>query len=106
MISAGQLTETLAFYEVRDTVEASGFHRTEEVLRFRTKAERLKNKESYVVNADEVFHLSELTFRLRNRNEVEETDIVVYEGIRYHITSIDRYRRGNQMTIILSKIND
>ena len=106
MISAGQLTETLAFFEVRDTVEASGFHRTEEVIRFKTKAERLKNKESYVVNADEVFHLSELTFRLRNRNEVQETDIVVYEGNRYHITSIDRYRRGNQMTIILSKIND
>lgn len=106
MISAGQLTETLAFFEVRDTVEASGFHRTEEVIRFKTKAERLKNKESYVVNADEVFHLSELTFRLRNRNEVQETDIVVYEGGRYHITSIDRYRRGNQMTIILSKINE
>ena len=106
MISAGQLTETLVFYEVRDTVEASGFHRTDEVLRFRTKAERLKNKESYVVNADEIFHLSELTFRMRNRSEVDETDIVVYEGNRYHITSIDRYRRGNQMTIILSKIND
>lgn len=106
MISAGQLTETLAFYEVRDTVEASGFHQSEEVLRFKTRAERLKNKESYVVNADEIFHLSELTFRLRNRNEVAETDIVVYEGKRYHITSIDRYRRGNQMTIILSKINE
>lgn len=106
MISAGQLTETLTFYEVKNTVEASGYHRTDEVLRFRTKAERLKNKESYVVNADEIFHLSELTFRLRNRNEVKETDIVVYEGNRYHITSIDRYRRGNQMTIILSKINE
>ena len=106
MISAGQLTETLTFFEVRNTVEASGFHQSEEVLRFKTKAERLKNKESYVVNADEVFHLSELTFRLRNRNEVNETDIVVYEGNRYHITSIDRYRRANQMTIILSKINE
>lgn len=106
MISAGQLTETLAFYEVRNTVEASGFHHSEEVLRFRTKAERLKNKESYVVNADEIFHLSELTFRLRNRKEVEETDIVEYNGQRYHITSIDRYPRENQMTIILSKINE
>lgn len=106
MISAGQLTETLAFFETIDTVESSGYHRTEEVLRFKTKAERLKNKESYVVNADEIFHLSELTFRLRNRNEIQETDIVVYENQRYHITSIDRYRRGNQMTIILSKIND
>ena len=106
MISSGQLTETLTFFEIRNTVGASGFHQSEEVLRFKTKAERLKNKESYVVNADEIFHLSELTFRLRNRNEVEETDIVVYEGNRYHITSIDRYRRGNQMTIILSKINE
>ena len=106
MISAGQLTETLAFYEVRDTVEASGFHRTDEVLRFNTKAERLKNKESYVVNADEVFHLSELTFRLRNWNEVDETDIVVYECNMYHITSIDMYMMANQMTIILSKINE
>ena len=74
---------------------------------FRVRAERTKNKETYLVDADELFHSNELTFRLRYRKEIEETNIVVYRGQRYRITSIDKYiRDNNQLTIILAKINE
>jgi hypothetical protein len=44
---------------------------------------------------------------LRYRKEIEETNIVVYRGQRYRITSIDKYiRDNNQLTIILAKINE
>lgn len=73
---------------------------------FQVRAERLKNKETYLVDADELFHSSELTFRVRYRKEIDETNIVEYEGKRYRITSLDKYMDDNQLTIILSKIND
>ena len=106
MIFSGQLTEYLTFYRVVETQSGSGYKSTEEVFMFRVRAERLRNKETYLVDADELFHSSELTFRLRYRKEIEETNIVVYEGKRYRITSVDKYPRENQLTIILAKIND
>ena len=72
---------------------------------FKTKAERMKNKENYGINADELFHTNELTFRLRYRKEIKETDIVVYEGDRYRITSINKYLEDNQLIIMIQKIN-
>lgn len=106
MIYSGQLTEILEFYKVVETQSDSGFKSTSEVFMFRARAERTKNKENYLVDADELFHSSELTFRLRYRKEVDETNIVVYEGQRYRITSLDKYAHDNQMTIILAKINE
>ena len=106
MIYSGQLTEILKFYRVVETQSGSGFKHTEEVPMFEVRAERLKNKENYLVDADELFHSSELTFRLRYRREISETNIVEYEGQRYRITSIDKYMQDNQLTIILSKINE
>lgn len=106
MIFSGTLTEILKFYKVVETQSGSGYKSTEEVFMFRTRAERLRNKETYLVNADELFHSSELTFRLRYRKEIEETNIVEYEGLRYRITSLDKYPLENQLTIICSKIND
>lgn len=107
MIYSGQLTETLKFYEVVETQSESGYKSTQEVFMFNVRAERVKNKETYLVDADELFHSSELTFRLRYRKEIGETNIVEYEGQRYRITSIDKYIRDNkQITIILQKIND
>lgn len=107
MIYSGQLTEILKFYRVVETQSGSGFKHTEEVLMFSVRAERLKNRENYVVDADELFHSSELTFRLRYRSEINETNIVEYEGQRYRITSLDRYvQDNNQLTIILAKINE
>lgn len=106
MIYSGQLTEILEFYKVVEVQSESGFKHPEEVFMFRMRAERTKNKENYVVDADELFHSSELRFRLRYRKEIEETNIVVYEGQRYRITSLDKYKEENQLTIILSKIND
>ena len=73
---------------------------------FRVRAERTKNRENYVVDADEVFHSNELTFRLRYRKEIKETNIVVYEGERYRITSLNPWKEENQITIMLSKINE
>ena len=106
MIYSGQLTEILKFYRIVETQTGSGFKHVEEVPMFSVRAERLKNKETYGENADELFHVSELTFRLRYRREISETNIVEYEGQRYRITSIDKYMRDNQLTIILAKINE
>ena len=106
MIYSGQLTEYLEFYNVVETQSESGFKHTDEVFMFRVRAERTKNRENYVVDADEVFHSNELTFRLRYRKEIKETNIVVYEGERYRITSLNPWKEENQITIMLSKINE
>lgn len=106
MIFAGQLTEVLSFYHIVETQSDSGYKHEEEVFAFRAKAQRLKNKEKYLVNADELFHTVEPTFRMRNRKEATETDIVIYNGLRYRIISLDRYPRDGEMTIKISKIND
>lgn len=106
MIYSGHLTETLTFYRVVETQSESGYKQSEEVKMFDVRAERIKNKENYLVDADELFHSSELRFRIRYRREISETNIVVYEGQRYRITSLDKYMEENQLTIILSKINE
>lgn len=106
MIYSGQLTDVLKFYKVVETQSESGFKHSEEVFMFQVRAERIKNKENYVVDADELFHSSELRFRLRYRREIDETNIVEYEGNRYRITSLDKYMAENQLTIILAKINE
>ena len=106
MIYSGQLTEYLEFYRVVETQSESGFKHTDEVFLCRVRAERTKNKETYEVNADEVFHFNELTFRLRYRKDIEETNIVVYNGERYRITSLNPWKVENQITIILQKINE
>jgi SPP1 family predicted phage head-tail adaptor len=106
MIYSGALTETLNFYEVSETQSQSGYKSTQEVFKLKARAQRLKNKERYLENAGELFHTSELTFRLRFRKEIKDTDIVVYEDERYRITSLDKFTEENQLTIILSKINE
>lgn len=106
MIYSGQLTEVLEFYKVVETQSESGYKSTEEVFMFKVRAERAKNRENYLVDAGELFHSSELTFRLRYRKEIEDTNIVVYEGQRYRVTSLDKYTEENQLTIMLEKINE
>lgn len=106
MIYSGQLTEILEFYKVVETQSESGYKHLEESFMFKVRAERLKNKMNFGVDADEIYHSVMLTFRLRYRKEISETDIVVYEGQRYRITSLDVYKEENQMTIIIAKIND
>lgn len=106
MIYSGLLTETLHFYEVVETQSASGYKSTEEVFKLKVRAQRTKNKERYSVDADEIFHTSELTFKLRYRREIKETDIVVYGDDKYRITSLDKFTEANQLTIIIAKINE
>lgn len=106
MIYSGALTETLHFYEIVETQSGSGYKHSEEVFKFKVRAQRTKNRETYTVDAEELFHTSELTFKCRYRKEITETDIVVYEGQRYRITSLDKLKEANQLTIILSKINE
>jgi hypothetical protein len=106
MVSSGALTEHLKFYHQVETQSESGYKAVVEELYLETRAERLKNKENYVVDAGELFHSSELTFRLRRRKEIQETDIVEYMGARYRITSLDVYPKDNQIIIIVSKINE
>ena len=105
MIQAGSLTETLDFYKIVETQSASGFKSTEEQFMFSCRACRIKNKERYVVNAEEIFHSNELTFKFRLHKEVEETNIVVYNGERYRITSLQPWDRDS-LTIIIAKINE
>lgn len=106
MIFSGQLTETLDFYALVETPTETGFKTTKEVFLLKTKAYRLKNKESYVVDAEELFHRTELSFKFRFRKEIDETNIVVYNGNKYRITSLGKYPKENEATIILSKINE
>jgi SPP1 family predicted phage head-tail adaptor len=106
MIYSGNLTETLEFYDIVETQSESGYKHSEEVFMFKVRAERLKNKMTYTVDADELFHATNLTFRLRYRREIKDTNIVVYEGERYRILSIDKYPKDNQLTIIMGKINE
>lgn len=106
MIWAGELTEKLTFYEVKEVQSASGYKTTTEAERFTVRAYRARNKENYLVDANELFHSTELTFQIRYRKEITETDIVVYQGNRYRITSLCPYIQENQLTIILSKINE
>lgn len=106
MIFAGNLTEKLDFYKVVETQSVSGFKSTQEQYMFTCKVCRMKNKENYVVDGGELYHTNDLTFKLRCRKEVEETNIVVYNGDRYRIISINKYPRENDMTIIISKINE
>ena len=106
MIHSGLLTENLYFYEKVETQSGSGFKHTDEVFKFKVRAQRLKNKEKYLTDADELFHTSELTFKLRYRREIKETDIVVYNDERYRITSLDEFKQANQITIMVSKINE
>ena len=102
MIYAGQLTETLVVYEVIEEQSASGFKSEKENLKFSCKAQRLKNKENYLVNGSELFHISEPQFRLRKR-DIKDTDIVMYEGEKFRVISIDDFK--SEMTIKLQKIN-
>ena len=106
MIFAGALSETLSFYKITETQKASGYKSTQEQYMFSCRAERKKNKEDFVVDAGELFHSILLTFKLRNRKDIEETNIVVYNGERYRIISIDRYQREGDMTIKIEKINE
>lgn len=106
MVFAGALTERLTFYKIIETQSASGYKSTQEQFLFSCRAERTKTKENYVIDAGELFHSNELTFRLRKRKEIEETNIVVYEDGKYRITSIDRYPRENEMVIKIERINE
>lgn len=106
MIFAGDLIEKLDFYRIVEKQSASGFKSSSEEYMFTCNAYRQKNKEKYVVDAGEIFHSNELTFKLRSRKEVEETNIVIYNGNRYRITSLIKYPREKDMTIILAKINE
>lgn len=106
MIYSGLMTETLHFYEIVESQSESGFKSTEEIFKFKVRAQRTKNKEKYLEDAGELFHTSELTFKCRYRKEITETDIVVYENQRYRITSLDKFKEANQLTIMLSKINE
>lgn len=106
MIQSGLLRDTLHFYEILETQSGSGYKSTQEVFKFKVRAQRTKNKEKYLTDAEELFHTSELTFKCRYRREIKDTDIVVYEGDRYRITSLDKHVVDNQLTIILSKINE
>lgn len=106
MISSGLLTETLHFYEKVETQSESGFKSVQEIFKLKVRAQRTKNKEKYISDAEELFHTSELTFKLRYRKEIKDTDIVVYEDERYRITSLDKFKEANQLTIMLSKINE
>lgn len=105
MIYSGDLRDILKFYHIVETQSPSGYKDVELVYFLTRRAYRLKNKENYVVNAGELFHINNLTFLLRDNKEIKETDIVEFDGNKYIITSMDRYN-GNELLIIIQKKND
>lgn len=105
MIFAGNLKENLTIFRVEETQSKSGYKSQTEVELFTVKAERTKNKENYGVDAGELFHTNELTFRCRKR-DIRETDIVKYNGERYRITSLNVWPKDNEITMILARINE
>lgn len=106
MVFAGKLTETLSVYDVKEEQGRTGYKHTSEEFICDCFAERLKNKENFVVDAGELFHQLILSFRLRNREELTETSIIEYKGERYRVNSVDRYPRENEMVIKIMKINE
>ena len=106
MIYSGLMSEILEFHEIVERQSESGYKASVDVFKFRVRAQRTKNKERYTEDAAELFHTSELTFKLRYRKGIKDTDIVVYEGQKYKITSLDKFKEANQLTIIISKINE
>lgn len=105
MIYAGRLTERLEFYKVEEVQTKSGYKDTQEVFMFRVYAERTKNKENFVVDGEEIFHAVYLTFRIRFRAEIDETNIVKYKNEKYRITSTTPWEQYGEMIIMLEKIN-
>ena len=106
MIYAGSLTEYLTFYRMVETQSPSGYKRTEEELVCKVRAYRTKDKGKYLIDAEELFHTNELSFKLRMRSDIDETCIVVYEDKRYRITSLQKWQREGDMTITLALINE
>lgn len=106
MIYSGDLRDTISFWQVVETQSPSGYKSETESKRFDARAQRLKNKQSLVVDAGEIFHDTRLTFRLRYRKEMDETDIVRYDGNRYRITSMDVFQKDNEVVIVIEKINE
>ena len=106
MIYAGKLKEKLEFYKIQEMQTQSGFKSTDEIYMFTANAERTKNKENFVVDAEEIFHSIYLTFRLRFRREVDETNIVKYKSERYRIISLNPWEADGEMTITIEKINE
>ena len=66
---------------------------------------RMKNKENYGVDGQELFHINELTFRCRKR-DIRETDIIKYNGERYRITSLNVWPKDNEITMIIARVNE
>lgn len=106
MIYAGKLKEKLDFYQIQEVQTGSGFKTPKETFMFTAKAERTKNKENFVVDAEEIFHSVYLTFRLRFRKELDETFIVYYKKNKYRIISITPWEEYGEMTIMIEKINE
>ena len=106
MIFAGKLTEKLQIYKVEEVQGRTGYKAPTEEFVCELLAERDRNKESFVVDANELFHDVLLTFRLRNRKEVTEKSIIGYNGDRYRVISIERFPRDNEQVIKVSKINE
>lgn len=106
MVLSGRLTETLSFYEIVETQSATGYKHSEERFMFDCKAEKIKFKERFDVDAEEIFHHVVPQFRMRYRAQVKETNVVQWRDEKYRIISVDRYPLDNEMVIKLDKINE
>ena len=106
MVLSGRLTETLRFSEIVETQSATGYKHTEERFMFECKAEKIKFKERFDVDAEEIYHHVVPQFRMRYRASVKETNVVEWRGEKYRILSVDRYPLDNEMLVKLDKINE
>lgn len=104
---AGRLTDILTFHELQKTRTPSGAVEKAYVKILTARGERLKltavvDKDG--INASELFIGNMIVFRLRYNPLINDNQRVEYQGRKYSIQLIDKYR--NELKITLNRIND
>lgn len=105
MTPAGQLKYSLIFFEEKKTKTLSGEVEKQLIEVFKCKGAKIKNAGDFVVDAKELFHNNEITFKLRNNKLLTESLIVEFETKKYSINFIDKNLNDNTSKITLVKIN-
>jgi hypothetical protein len=105
MIAAGTLLYTLFFKENVISKSKYGDETITQVDLFKCKAAKQKAFGNFKIDAKELFHTNELTFKLRWNKLMNDLLIVNYDNYDYRITFFDRNLFDSTVIIKLEKIN-
>lgn len=106
MIPAGTLKYKLIFKQIVETQTESGFITKSKVELFSCKAAKIKTKNSYGVDAKEMFNSSLIEFKVRYNKLINDSILVDYNAVEYRIVSIDENKFDNSLSLVLEKINN